>query len=360
MIVANHKRLLLNKIAQREFIYVTSYVISLYYAPSLTYSGITVDHMKTLGCLSLGSRLKRLSDRMYKDVASIYQEQGIDLHPSYFPLFNLLHQQGPLSVTQAASLLGVSHPAISKIANKMQGESLLYKTSDPSDERRFFLALDEKALGLLPKIEPILDHMRRYLDSIIAMQRHSILQALDEFEQAYDEKGLVNPVLNALSSSLASQKVAIEPWHSRYKTDFHRLNFAWLSKYFNGQLNELDRQALDTPQSYYLARGGYIWLAIINDITVGCIALANHGNGLYEISKMAVDEAYQGYGIGRKMLLLALDKSRQQQASKVYLETSSLLPKALALYQHIGFEQMPHPNLVSAYARSDIYMELAI
>ncbi|EPJ43704.1 MAG: hypothetical protein OFPII_39940 [Osedax symbiont Rs1] len=316
--------------------------------------------MQTLGSLSLGSRCKRLSDRMYKDVACIYQELGIALHPSFFPLFNLLHQQGPLSVTQAADSLNVSHPAISKIANKMQAEKLLYKTADPSDERRSFLVLDDKALLLLPKIAPILNAMRTYLDSIIDNQQFPILQALDEFERAYQEKGLINPVLNALATSAQSQLVTIEQWRSEYKQDFYRLNYAWLKKYFDAQLNQLDRQALDTPESYYLSRGGYIWFATLDDLPVGCIALANHGNAVYEISKMAVDEQHQGLGIGRKMLLTALDKARKLQATTVYLETSSLLPRAFTLYQHMGFSQKNHPQGAALYQRSDIYMELNI
>mgnify|MGYP000148797472 FL=1 len=319
-----------------------------------------MDHMKKMGCLSLGSRLKRLSDRMYKDVASIYQEQGIDLHPSYYPLFTLLLQQGPLSVTQAAEQLNVSHPAVSKIAGKMINERLLYKTLDPSDERRYFLVLDDKALLLSQKIEPILVQMRLYLDSIIASQQLPILEALDEFERAYNKRGLVNPVLDALSTVVDQQQVQISGWNSEYKSDFYRLNYTWLEKYFSAALNALDHQALDTPESYYLARGGYIWFAKLNDQRVGCIALACHGKGVYEISKMAVDEQFQGFGIGRRMLLTALEKSRQLQANLVYLETSSLLPRALTLYQHMGFKQTQHPNGTSNYERSDIYMELNI
>jgi len=316
--------------------------------------------MQTLGCLSLGSRFKRLSDRLYKDVASIYQERGIDLHPSYFPLFNLLHIRGPLSVTQAAELLNVSHPAISKIANKMQAEQLLYKTSDPRDERRYFLALDEKARQLLQNIDPILREMRQYLDSIIDAQQFSILKALQEFEQAYNKKGLVNPVLNALANNVDPNQLSIESWQSELKQEFYRLNYAWIEKYFNAQLNDLDQQALQNPEGYYLARGGYIWFAKLNQKIVGCIALANHGEGRYEISKMGVDEHYQGHGIGRKLLLRALQKSRQLHARTLYLETSSLLLRAITLYQHMGFTQCEHPNGVSNYQRSDIYMELTI
>lgn len=319
-----------------------------------------MDHMQSLGCLSLGSRFKRLSDRLYKDVASIYQERQVDLHPTYYPLFNLLHQHGPLSVTQAAELLNVSHPAISKIANKMQAEQLLYKTLDPNDERRTFLALDDKALSLLQQVEPILNEMRKYLDSIIEQQPYSILKSLDEFEAAYNEKGLVNPVLNALVTKVQPKQVTIKAWQAAYKEDFYRLNMAWLTKYFNAQLNELDRRSLNTPESYYLARGGYIWFAQLEADIVGCVALANHGNGCYEISKMGVDEQYQGFGIGRKMLLTALDKAFSLEASTIYLETSSLLPRALTLYQHLGFKEAEHPNGVSNYPRSDIYMELSL
>jgi DNA-binding MarR family transcriptional regulator/N-acetylglutamate synthase-like GNAT family acetyltransferase len=316
--------------------------------------------MKTLGCLSLGSRFKRLSDRLYKDVASIYQEQRIDLHPTYYPLFNLLHQHGPLSVTKAAEQLNVSHPAISKIANKMQAEQLIYKTLDPNDERRTFLALDDKALALLQKIEPVLSEMRKYLDSLIEKQEHSILNALDEFEKAYDEKGFVSPVLNALVTSSQPKQAVIKNWQAEYQKDFKRLNMAWLTKYFNAQLNELDQLSLNTPQSYYLARGGYIWFALLDENVVGCIALAHHADGCYEISKMAVDEQYQGYGIGRKMLLAALDKALSLDAKTLYLETSSLLPRALTLYQHMGFKETEHPKGASNYQRSDIYMELCI
>jgi len=61
-----------------------------------------MDYMKSFGSLSLGSRLKRLSDRLVHDVIRLYQSQGIELNPTFFPLFNMLHQQGAMTVTDAA------------------------------------------------------------------------------------------------------------------------------------------------------------------------------------------------------------------------------------------------------------------
>ena len=52
-----------------------------------------------------------------------------------------------------------------------------------------FLVLDDKALLLSQKIEPILLQMRLYLDSLIASQQLSILQALDEFRAGLQQAG---------------------------------------------------------------------------------------------------------------------------------------------------------------------------
>ena len=42
-----------------------------------------MDYMKSFGSLSLGSRLKRLSDRLVHDVIRLYQSQGIELNPTF-------------------------------------------------------------------------------------------------------------------------------------------------------------------------------------------------------------------------------------------------------------------------------------
>ncbi|MGB1237353.1 MAG: bifunctional helix-turn-helix transcriptional regulator/GNAT family N-acetyltransferase [Pseudomonadales bacterium] len=315
--------------------------------------------MQQMGCLTLGSRLKRLSDVLYRDVAEIYRARGIDLNPTYYPLFNLLHMRGPLSVTQAAELLFVSHPAISKIARSMIADELIYKAPDPSDERRSFLALDKKSLALLQQLEPVWQHMKNYLDTLMAQQQHPLLEALNEFERDYQRKGFIDPILQSLATPSLAQ-VEISGWDSALREDFKRLNLDWINGYFNGELNQLDQQALNNPESYYLSRGGYIWFAKLESDVVGCVALANHGDGIWEISKMGVDQAYQGFGIGRQLLLVALQKARQLNAARLYLETSSKLPKAITLYRNTGFVEGAHPKGKSEYARSDIYMELPL
>lgn len=321
-----------------------------------------MDYMKSFGSLSLGSRLKRLSDKLVQDVIRLYQSQGIELNPSFFPLFNLLHQQGEMTVTEAAERLAVSHPAISKLARKMQQEGWVSKTADPNDERRQLLGLTLQSEALFEQITPVWHVIEAHLDALIEAQQHPLLDSLAEFETLLNEQGFYEPVLQQLARRHDSEQVMMTGWNDQYRDDFKMLNLAWLNRYFAGELTDRDREALDNPEGYYLARGGYIWFARhqVDHNVVGCVALARHSDGQYEISKMGVDDAWQAVGVGRRLLLTALDKAREVGATEVFLETSSKLERALQLYRHLGFRQVAHPSGNSYYSRADIYMRLSL
>ncbi len=332
------------------------------------------DKMQGFGNLSLGSRLKRLSDRMMQDVTAIYQAHGIPLNPSFFPLFNLLLQQGAMSVTEAAEHLGVSHPAVSKIAKKMMEEGWLNKQPDPRDERRQQLFLTDQSGQLLEQIQPVWREIRGYLDDLMDEQEYPFLPSLNDFEQKLNNQGFVQPVLERLNTRKQVIDVEVIGWQPALRDHFKRLNKAWLDAFFDGEMIEQDRQALDQPESYYLAKGGYIWFARINGSSgddavklsedtrhiVGCVALARHSWDRFEISKMGVEEPIQGLGVGRKLLLAALDKARDLGAKEVYLESATKLERAIQLYRNMGFVEVPHPEGKSIYPRSDIYMTLSL
>ncbi len=318
------------------------------------------DHMQSYGSLSLGSRLKRLSDQMMQDVTDIYKAQGVNLNPAFFPLFNLLHLHGPLSVTEAAELLNVTHPAISKISRKMQTEGWITKTVDANDERRQLLKLTPQSEELVIIIAPIWHEIKSHLDRLMAAQEHPLLSALNDFEQKLKQQGFVTSVLANLNARVIPTEIEIIGWDPDLRDDFCKLNLAWLNAYFSGELTEHDRQALFEPEQYYLAKGGYIWFARYQNKIVGCVALARHSNELYEVSKMGVDPSVQGSGVGRQLLLTALNKARELSASEVYLESATLLKRAIQLYKNLGFRAIPHPDGRSIYPRSDIYMQLKL
>jgi len=317
-----------------------------------------VDYLKTLGNLSLGSRLKRLSDQLVSEVSIIYKEMGISLNPNYFPLINLIANMGPMSITQAAQYLSVSHPAISKLTNKMIQDQYLVKRPHPTDKRISQLMLTEQSVTIIEQASPIWKALQKQLDYLDSLQSPSFLQAIEGFEQNVQQLNLSQSVLHDLKKEKLD--INIINWNSCYRNDFKKLNMAWLTDKFNSQITQQDKQAIDHPESYYLAQGGYLFFAQQGEKIVGCIAIKPVSNTHYELSKMAVNTAYQGQGIGRKLLLHVLNKTRELQIKTVSLETNSQLKRALALYQNVGFIEQSHPKGISDYERADIYMELTL
>ena len=92
-------------------------------------------------------------------------------------------------------------------------------------------------------------------------------------------------------------------------TAFRTLNEEWITRYFT--LETMDRETLGDPQKKILDKGGYIFMAYAGDQAVACVALIPIGNGVYELSKMAVSPELRGLGIGRKLLEHAIAQAKQ-------------------------------------------------
>lgn len=149
--------------------------------------------------------------------------------------------------------------------------------------------------------------------------------------------------------------IRIADYDPRWRADFARLNIDWLERYF--VVEAIDREVLSDPETYILADGGRVLLALDeHDRAVGAVALKHEGHGVYELTKMAVDPSCQGRGIGRLLMDAALDRYRALQGRELFLESSSKLAPALKLYESVGFRHHPAPRPGSHYARADVYM----
>ena len=145
----------------------------------------------------------------------------------------------------------------------------------------------------------------------------------------------------------------IADFKAEYAGDFERLNREWLERSF--RVEDIDRRILAAPEAQIIKHGGHILFASIGGEVVGTVALKHHGEGLFELTKMAVTLAWQGNGIGRALLGAAIARFERVAGEKLYLESHSSLTAAIGLYQSAGFVHARHPG-ASDYARSDTYM----
>ncbi|UCD57275.1 MAG: MarR family transcriptional regulator, partial [Candidatus Hydrogenedentota bacterium] len=103
-----------------------------------------MDLIKQLGPMALGSRLKRLTIRMNKDISLIYRKLGIEFEARWFPVAYLLRTQSPLSISEIAVALNYSHTAIKNFVNEMVKKGLIETTRDTRDGRRRIIRLSNK------------------------------------------------------------------------------------------------------------------------------------------------------------------------------------------------------------------------
>ena len=144
--------------------------------------------------------------------------------------------------------------------------------------------------------------------------------------------------------------VDFEPAHAEA---FRSLNEAWIERHFT--LEAKDREVLGNPQHKIIAPGGRIFMALKDSVPVGCVALMKMPDGGFEVAKMTVAETLRGSGLGRRLMQRCIDAGAQAGATRLYLETSSHLAPALALYRAMGFRDLPPAD--TPYARADVFME---
>jgi GNAT superfamily N-acetyltransferase len=104
----------------------------------------------------------------------------------------------------------------------------------------------------------------------------------------------------AKGEPLRAAEIGIRQFQPGDATAFRRLNEEWITRYF--RIEPMEAPLLADPQAMILDAGGRIFFATAGERCVGCCALMRMSDKEFEVAKMAVEPAYQGSGIGRKLL----------------------------------------------------------
>ncbi|HEX8269597.1 MAG TPA: GNAT family N-acetyltransferase [Flavobacterium sp.] len=150
--------------------------------------------------------------------------------------------------------------------------------------------------------------------------------------------------------------VQIVPYKPEYATFFEQLNKAWIQEHFI--MEPVDYYVLENPQEAILNKGGVILFALFEEKVIGTVALAYVRKGVFELTKMAVDERFRGIGAGRILCEAALKKAADLNANEVILYSNTKLTTAINLYRKIGFVELPLEH--GLYDRADIKMGISM
>ena len=131
-----------------------------------------------------------------------------------------------------------------------------------------------------------------------------------------------------------------------------KLNYEWLEKQF--KLEPGDIRTLGDPQHKIIDQGGHIFYARMNNDIVGTASLLRKSDSVFELSKMAVTQSAQGFGIGKLLLEHCFGFARTHNITRLILYSNTKLAAAIHLYKKFGFIEMPLVDGV--YERANIKM----
>jgi DNA-binding MarR family transcriptional regulator/GNAT superfamily N-acetyltransferase len=310
-------------------------------------------YLTSLRELAIGSRLKALSDYFYQAVDEVYRASGAGIESRWFPVMRFLRDVGPTTVTEVAVAIGQTHSAVSQLADRLVEAGMVVRQRDPGDGRRSVLALTDAGERALGALGPVWLALRRGMAESLGPRMLDLLDAIDGCEQALADKPLVASVLEQ-RAALARQDVEVVPWDKAHADHFRRLNQQWLERHF--RVEDLDRTLFADPENLVIVPGGAIFFALYAGEVIGTCALLHEGGGVYELSKMGVDENFRGLGAGRKLLDAAIAAWRERKGTRLFLESNSRLGRALGMYERAGFVRQQAIRPGSHYERADVYM----
>tara|TARA_R110001599_G_scaffold151336_3_gene336007 strand:+ start:105 stop:1082 length:978 start_codon:yes stop_codon:yes gene_type:complete len=310
---------------------------------------VMADILKDLGYLALGSRLKRLAERMQADAAQIFEQNCFITQPSHFPLLAALDRYGPLTVTEAVAALGVSQPAVTRSLVGLVDMGLAETTVSDSDRRQKSISLTPEGIDAVARMKrEVWPHVARAAEELAAGPDTNLLEQIARIEAAFDEKSL---------SSRASDGHAIIEYADDLAGTFYAINAEWISEMFT--LEQADREILSNPRDLIVDKGGAVMFVSTGGLgIVGTCALMPMGNGRFELTKMGVLKSARGRKSGEFLLAAALERARRMEMESLYLLTNRKCAAAIHLYEKLGF--VHDASLLDAggkrYERCDVAM----
>ena len=308
------------------------------------------------GKMALGSRLRVLTAKMTEDAAKIYELYGVEFSPKWFPVFFILAEEGEKTITEMADEIGHSQPSITKIVKEMVKAGLVQNLAS-EDKRRNVVGLTDKGAQLSKKIKIQCEDIDAAVEKLLDEATHNLWEAIEEWELLLEKKSLFKRVQEQ-KKQRESKDVEIVEYRSEHQAAFKTLNEEWISTYF--EMEESDYKALDHPKEYILDKGGKIFVALYKNEPIGVCALIkmNHPEYDYEMAKMAVSPKAQGKSIGSLLGQTIINAAKELGASKIFLESNTILEPAINLYYKLGFEKIF--GQTSPYKRCNIQMELDV
>lgn len=312
-----------------------------------------LDVLSQKNYLFLGSRMKRLAERMQADATKIFEANG---HGKLLPAFNTvlaaLDLHGDATIGQLVELIGISQPAITRTVAGMADKGLVRLTADDDDQRVRNVALTEDGICLVAHLKSTAWlQIECAAKNITRNVSGDVIDQLTEIERRLEERPLTERVQPENGLEIVNYSEELAP-------DFYRLNAEWIEDMF--VLEPSDIEVLKDPQSHIIDKGGDIlFVRNASGDIIGAGALQPVGDdGAFEFTKMGVSSTKRGEKAGEFLLVALINRAREMGVQKLHLLTNKKCEAAIHLYEKFGFrhDAIIMEKYAAKYERANVAM----
>jgi DNA-binding MarR family transcriptional regulator/N-acetylglutamate synthase-like GNAT family acetyltransferase len=311
------------------------------------------DVVRERSALFLGSRMKRLAERMQGEVMRLVEQAQLPLQPSHMPLLAALEQDGPQTLGRLTQALGLAQPTVTRAVSRLVELGMVEVSRVHRDQRHKTISLTEAGRAALARAKLLVwNRTEAAVEELIADLGGPLLSQLDRLEDRLAEEPL-----DARGRRHAEAGLAIREYSDDLAPAFKAINAEWISRMYT--LEPADLMVLDHPREQIIDRGGAILFVEAKGVgVVGACALQRSGERAFELTKMGVLEAARGAKAGEFLLRAAIARAQALGADPLYLLSNKKSQAAIHLYEKLGFV---HDDLImqrygARYERCNVAM----
>ncbi|HVU56554.1 MAG TPA: bifunctional helix-turn-helix transcriptional regulator/GNAT family N-acetyltransferase, partial [Puia sp.] len=284
-----------------------------------------------------------------------------------------------------AEHIAFTHITVKNILREMEDEGLVMIKSNPDDRRSKLVSLSAKGKTLLKKLRPLWAAISRALGDVFMAGHPDIINILNRIDRAIEEY----PIYQRVNELDKTEKITILDYTPHLKPAFQQLVRPWLLEVLNGRLEKEDEFVLEHPEKAYLDTGGFIFFARVQtplsgplrhslqstrsarpgparpapsppaggDIA-GCIVLKRLSPDTFEFAKLYIRNDYRNLGIATRLIERCITRCKENEARRLWLQTTLRMQAAHKLYYKLGFKDDPAPPQMTVLARTEKIMSL--
>jgi len=270
-------------------------------------------------------------------------------------------ENAPINGTTLAERLYLNKSNASRVLKQLHEANLVCFETEATDQRSHLARLTHSGIAKLGRLHAIYDRVTDTALSLLTpSETDDLIKALSRYKRALDQAAeqstfAIRPISSEDDKELAAVIKAVSDEHGLAGSGYAvaDANLTTLSQHYQQPKHRywvVTKPAQNQAQSYnslthraLSATAPKRGMPSETKILGGAGVQALRGEpSLAELSKMYLLPEARGCGLARRLACDAIRFAQDMGYQGIYLETTASLETALALYQSLGFKQLPH------------------